>query len=560
MLAVPAQRAGPAAVPGLRLAGVLLRWYCYPCHPHTRVARSCLDCLAWGQFPGRMCPGCAALRRKYGTATCPGCEREAPLDRGFCRLCRNQAMLNVGRLGEFRKPDDNDRRDAARSGLQLFSAGMRRSVQLARPTPPVPQGQVPPPGSVRRWPSPARAVQRRLVDTARDVRKARIADRVPADPELSEYACGYVEDLAARRGWSAATLERVRAGVLLLVAIHGRDELVRASTVTQLGERRLPVQPVRAVLAGLGLLDDDRDDPQRAWNEQQLDGLPSQIRDEAAAWIGQLRDGGPRSRPRAAGTLRVYLRTTRPFLVECAAQYTTMRQVTSADLERWVTSDSNCRHLRASAAGSLFRTLKAQRLVFADPARRLPPARRHLPVPVPLPPGVEAQLGVLAADSVETRLVVALAGVHAMTNSEITAVQLHDVALPEGRLLVRGDARPLDTFTAQAVAGYLRYRHRQWPRTANPHLIVTRLTCNRLSPADPGTVKRWLKSIATPARLRQSRLLDEAIASSGDPLILANMFGLAAQTSTRYTDAIRDSPIDPGSPQPQGGNDISGRR
>jgi hypothetical protein len=134
---------------------------------------------------------------------------------------------------------------------------------------------------------------------------------------------------------------------------------------------------------------------------------------------------------------------------------------------------------------------------------------------------------------------VALAGVHALTSSEITAVQLQDVALPERRLRVRGDARPLDTFTAQAIAGYLRYRHRRWPRTTNPHLIVTRLTCNGLSPADLGTVKRWLKGISSPARLRQSRLLDEAIASDGDPLILATMFGLAAQTSTRYTDAFR---------------------
>ncbi len=315
------------------------------------------------------------------------------------------------------------------------------------------------------------------------------------------------------------------------MAIHCRDEPVRASTVTQLAERRLPVEPVCTVLADLGLLDDDREDPQRAWIEKQLDGLPDQIRDEAAAWIGQLRDGGPRSRPRAAGTLRVYLRTMRPFLIECAAHYTTLRQVTSADLEKWVTSDPNTRHMRASAAGSLFRTLKARRLVFADPARRLPPARRHLPVPVPLPPDVEAQIGALAANNAGTRLVVALAGVHALTNSEITAVQLQDVALPEGRLRVRGDARPLDTFTAQAIAGYLRYRHRRWPRTANPHLIVTRLTCNGLSPADPGTVKRWLKGAATPAQLRQSRLLDEALASGGDPLILANMFGLAAQTS-----------------------------
>lgn len=65
----------------------------------------------------------------------------------------------------------------------------------------------------------------------------------------------------------------------------------------------LPVGPVCEVLALLGLLDDDRD-AQGAWIAVQLSGLPGQIRDEAAAWFGELRDGGRRSRPRAEGTPR----------------------------------------------------------------------------------------------------------------------------------------------------------------------------------------------------------------------------------------------------------------
>jgi hypothetical protein len=62
-----------------------------------------------------------------------------------------------------------------------------------------------------------------------------------------EYARGYIEALAATRGWSAAALEGIRAGALLMIAVHGRDEQVRASTVAQLGGRLLPVGPIREV-------------------------------------------------------------------------------------------------------------------------------------------------------------------------------------------------------------------------------------------------------------------------------------------------------------------------
>ncbi|MGH3247900.1 MAG: hypothetical protein ACRDOI_17095, partial [Trebonia sp.] len=57
------------------------------------------------------------------------------------------------------------------------------------------------------------------------------------------------------------------------------------------------------------------------------------------------------------------------------------------------------------------------------------------------------------------------------------------------------------------------------------------------SPVDPGTIRRWLKGITTPTGLRQSCLLWEAEASGGDPLLLASMFGIATQSSLRYTGA-----------------------
>ncbi len=513
--------------------------YCYPCHPRTLIARSCLGCLSWGRFAGYMCKGCAALRRNHGTGTCHGCSRDAPLDRGFCRLCRNQAILNVRSQSPWAKPDDDDRRAAARDGLQMFFAGMQRSVQLGQRRPGE-QGKSP--GSGKQPPRlrlvPARGVQLRLFDGTRDVRAARLAGRDSVDPELSEHASGYIEDLAAARGWSAATLEDVRSGALLMIAVHGRDERIRASTVAQLGERLLPVGPIREVLALLNLLDDDRLDTLETWIDSQLDGLPSQIRDEVTAWLRELRTGGPRSRPRAGGTVHTYLGAIRPFLGECTARYGTLRQVTTTDLQEWVARDPAVRHLRASAARSLFRVLKAQRMVFTDPARRLPPVRRHLPVPVPLPPGTDALISDVALGDPRARLVVALIGVHALTNKEIAAIRVDDVSLHDMQLTVRGGTRPLEAFTAAAIDGYLSWRFDQWPRTANPHLLITRTTSGGSSPVDPGTIRRWLKGITTPTALRQSCLIWEAEASGGDPLLLASMFGIATQTSLRYTDAV----------------------
>lgn len=518
--------------------------YCYPCHPHTLAARSCLGCLSWGEFAGRMCPACAALRRKHGLDRCTGCGRQAPLDRGFCRTCRHQATRNAQSATAGGKPNDNDRRRASRLGLQLFFAGMQRSLQLVRQSRPTVSADSASNAVLPTvlWPVPDRPVQMRLIDVPRDLRRARVADRPPVDPELSEHARHRVEELAVLRGWSTQTLERVRAGVTLMVAVHGRNEPVLASTVAQLAERRLPVALISAVLTDLGLLDDDRTDRQAAWTTEQLRGLPEPIHEEVTTWIEELRDGGPRARARTPGTLHVYLRTLQPFLLDCATRYQTLRQVTAADLQGWLKDNPTDRHLRASAARSLFRTLKKHRLIFADPTRGLPAFHRHLPIPTPLPAQTETEIGALAAVNVDTRLVVALVGVHALTNQEITTLLLDDVDLPGRRLSARGTDRPLDPFTAQAVTDYLDHRRRRWPGTANPHLLITRITCHTLASAHPSTVNRWLKGVVQPTQLRQSRLLDEADASGSDPLLLAHMFGISAQTSTRYTDAV-DGPI-----------------
>jgi hypothetical protein len=412
--------------------------YCYSCHPRTRGPRSCLACLAWGEFPGYLCSGCAALRWKYGTARCPGCRRpDMPLDRGYCRLCRHQALLNARAVRPCATTTDADRQHAARSGLQLFFAEMQRSLHLkhrkkmrgTKAITPVVQPRFV--VDLSKQDSPR---QLRLVDPPRDVRRVRIADVTPCDPELSEAVRAYVEDLAVRRGWSMVALERTRAGLMLLVAVHGFDEPIRASTVRQLSERRLPVDPMLEILADLGLLQDDRPDRLALWIRSRLEGLPADIQNEIGVWVDHLRNGGPRSRPRSAATTRIYVNDLTSFFQALPAEYRTLRQVTTADIRTWLEAVPAQRYRRSCAVRSLFRTLKAQRLVFLDPAKNLPRVQRHLPTPLPLTEHVQARLASAVADDVELRLIVALAGVHALTRSEIRHLQLEDVDLANRRL------------------------------------------------------------------------------------------------------------------------------
>lgn len=204
------------------------------------------------------------------------------------------------------------------------------------------------------------------------------------DPELGEYASGCIGDLAATRGWLAATLEDVRAGALLMIAVHGRDERVRASTVAQLGERLLPVGPIREVLALLGLLDDDRADTLEVWIGSQLDGLPGQTATR------QLPGSGSRARAaRGPGHGPMALCTPTSVLSPVPARVRRTLQYAAPGHDRRRASmgreGRSCAASARSAVRSLFRVIKARRLVFPDPARRIvargpcllhPPSRR----------------------------------------------------------------------------------------------------------------------------------------------------------------------------------------
>jgi integrase len=192
------------------------------------------------------------------------------------------------------------------------------------------------------------------------------------------------------------------------------------------------------------------------------------------------------------------------------------------------------RLLALSAMRSLFGTLKARRVLFTNPAGPLTGRRVQPPPVLPLDDGLRASLLGRLHDPGQ-RLIVLLAGVHALRPADICALMLDDADPAAGSLIVGGRARPLDRLTADHLRAWLQARHARWPATANPHLLINRSTGGGTGPVRRSYIQTTVRKVEITARdLRADRLLAEAQASGADPLRLAHLFGISDPTAIRY--------------------------
>ena len=135
----------------------------------------------------------------------------------------------------------------------------------------------------------------------------------------------------------------------------------------------------------------------------------------------------------------------------------------------------------------------------------------------------------------QARLFVALAAVHGARPGHIRALQLEDVDLGNRRITIAGRDRPLDDLTYRCIGDWLAHRRDRWPKTANQHLVIsfhTALGFGRVSAIYLAPALRGLP--ATLERLRIDRQLEEALAAGGDPLQVAEVFGLSEDAAVRY--------------------------
>ncbi|MFF3390220.1 hypothetical protein ACFYW1_04735 [Streptomyces sp. NPDC002669] len=159
-----------------------------------------------------------------------------------------------------------------------------------------------------------------------------------------------------------------------------------------------------------------------------------------------------------------------------------------------------------------------------------------------LQPLIPEQVGrsVAAATTPATRLILALAAVHAARVAQIANLMLADADLGNRRLTIAGRARPLDDLTLQLLLDWLEHRRRRWPTTANLYLLINNQTANTTSRASAHWISAPMRGQeATLERLRVDRQLEEAMVKGPDLLHLAEVFGLDEKTAMRYADFAR---------------------
>jgi hypothetical protein len=523
----------------------------------------CPVCLGWGPLTQyTCCAACSKWRRAFpGQSACLHCSRETHVSRdGICRPCLT--TIRDQDPGWILRPQP---------GRPLQLGFLLTGVRLARASPltlpanrkdkQAPAGTatarlVIQPGRLRR-PGPAKPVSPHLVDPAQrvlfDTRRdwsflnAGELDQLPA---LTPAASALVDELdrhARACGMDNGPRNNATKTLRILLAWLGADAPVHEADVRALSSR--PSTAVRRVLQFL----EDRGmiipDPARQGTavertiNQHIDALPDTIASEVRQWVKVIRGEGRRAHQELPfSSVRSYLNCFRPVLAEWSQHVTSLREITRDDVEAALGRHPGARaHNLLPALRSLFRALKQEKIIFRDPTSGITMrTMQRLPAPIP----TDQLRGLIdRAGTSLAKATVALIAIHALGKKETTLLLAEDLDLPWGQLAVRRPAGThtvyLDELSRALMTDWLRERHRCWPLTRNPHLLVTRHTA--VDTAGPPMAPTVLDAIfgelgLTPSQVRQDRILDEA-RHTADPVHLMRVFGLSSHPAMKYVQA-----------------------
>ncbi|MFD3750190.1 hypothetical protein ACFWVT_07950 [Streptomyces cyaneofuscatus] len=499
-----------------------------------RSPRSCADCQAWmpsGQY-GSRCTPCQHWREKLARGACARCHRDGlPLRKGRYRGCRPYRLL-----------------DEARPTTSCYTQLLIDvPTGISGPLPPIPVDELPGPGLLSA-PTHAAAGQEQLFVIQRDWTRLlpHLRGRNTAELVLTGTATRLLEDfkqvLHERRSPSRNTNIRT---LNILAYWCGAETAIPERDIYDLARTGpdLKAKTVCQFLRDRGLLFQDPDlhrDGALTWIESTLAALPEPLGDEVEQWVEAIRSQGRHEvELHSYGDIRPYLTSLKPVLTEWAeAGVLSLREITRHHVETVVNAHSGrARRKLTVVLRSLFKVLKRARVVFRDPAQHLSVGNpKGIPKPVP------SDLLTNALQQTKTplgRLAIVLAAVHAVPRHELRTIMTRDLDLARGTLVIhRGLLRHtlyLEELTHRITVDWLDYRHRRWPASTNPHLLVSQRSA--LDPDHPPVGKTLLRSDVlrglTLAGLRQDRILNEAV-ESADPLRLMRLFGIKEATAMHY--------------------------
>ncbi|MFC9626369.1 hypothetical protein ACFTXM_42620 [Streptomyces sp. NPDC056930] len=530
--ALPHQPSGVTAV--LNKAGLLAPGLDHEVAvlPHAQRARpqsqprSCDHCLSWGR--NQLCDACRHWRRKYADqqGCCGRCGAgPLPLQDDRCRDCTSLRL----RLG----PDTD-----AGTWRQLRLAGPSRPAGISASRPEVHRAD----RLVLSPPVVQHTGQLTIFEADRDWRPLVNALLPSPPPSVTALLEDFARHATEHR-WSQQSHESTARVLRMAATWLGADTTFREDDLRALHRACRSGGRIGGLVAFLNqreqlLASPPRRNRNEAFVQRTIAAFPPRIGDELGTWVRVLR-GTTRPHHLATdyGTIRRYLSYLATPLADWTSSYTTLRQVTTSDVTTAVTAVKGPRaHERAVALRSLFRALKHAKLVFADPTRGLHVTRQE-PLPTTLAPDRLAGL-LETSTNPATRLVLALVALHATSGTDLPDLTLSDVLLTRQQLLIR---RPhgrhivhLDDTTAALLHTWLRYRHRRWPRTANPHLLVTQQTASTTDPVCTDYIyRRFTPAGVTLRAVRADRILDEA-RETEDPVHLVRVFGISVTTAMKY--------------------------
>jgi hypothetical protein len=501
-----------------------------------RDTDSCGICFAWGVlWHEAACRPCSEFAARHlEVADCGACGRRLPLMKGHCRPCWAQAALdrptgpNTLLLPYVRQVRHH----------QLCFAGMplQRTASPRRDAP-----EVMPVITTR--PAPQR-VQLLLMPDLRRAYRYGMVDRrdqqPPANPWL-RWALHIAATMAEARGFSPQLTRTLTRSLTMLLTRYVEGELILYSSYHPvLTGRCCSLAQTTEVLQMMGILLDDRQPAFARWVEEKLADLAPGIRDETRRWVQLMHTGGPRTRARSHRTLRGYIDLLRPLLLDWSAHHDHLREITRDEVVTAIKPLHGIRRqITLVALRSLFSWAKRRGVVFANPTSRLRVGDVDRAVLQPLTTDEIART-VRAATTLQTRVFVVLAAVHAARPGAIRALHLSDVDLGNRRVTIAGRGQPLSELSHQTLLAWLEHRRQNWPNTANPHLMINAMTAIGIGQVSHVWANRTLNGLpASLERLRIDRQLDEALVSGADPLHLSEVFDLDAKTAVRYATSAR---------------------
>ncbi len=541
---------GPFPPPPCRRCGSVVGYYstglCERCH-HMAPQRvdSCRHCLGWGVIRKYkwLCWGCVNWRTKNEYGTCRSCQRRVPIaPDGYCRLCWRQHVMMGGRRGSMTVLEAN------KHGQQLFLANLFSTPDKQR----VPGGRrnLPKPPA----PTPPRRVYRRpgyeqlpLLYVPHDF----IAGREhgfpqPRDSELVAYFSQELAEHATAHGWSPSTAKKARRGLQKLLSLQETPGAkIKKSTLRELVKLDLTVVRVQDFLTRYDLVDDDLTPAIETWFRGKTKDLPEQMARELRTWFDVLLKGHtqpPRSRPRSQSTIRSRLNAALPCLQHWAYHdgYESLREVTRRDFMDALPRlpEGPHRFLTASALRSIFKTLKAHKVIFRNPTLHVPLGANYYRIPMPADIDV-IRLGLNSLDPA-TAALTALLAFHALRSGQLRALQLIDIR--DGYLHMGDRTVPLAEPVRARLAAYLNYRNNRWPASKNPHLFIHIRSALGTKPVGG----RWIGlHLGLAARdIRTDRILDEVRATGGDIRRICDLFGLTIDGATPYVATLNHLDLD----------------